>query len=358
VTNSVSQYFTTTTFPPSPWQIVNSDSDRTWEIFSFAGNYSARMHFFGYVPATGQKDWLISPRMNWSSGIGGILKFSTSYDYTSNRYDTLSVKISLDGGQSWPVTVFNNGGPGLANRTHNTTEDNPNRWDRHTIFLPESLFWHNNVKVAFIGTDHNGDNLYLDSIDVIDRMSNVAPEITARTPATLDTVMKDSAQTFRVTAMDSDYDQLFYRWIVDGNTVSTDSFYTTVFTTPSVHVIVQCRVTDGFDSTTASWEFAVVEALDVKNGGDALPTEYSMQAAYPNPFNPSTTIKYDVPRSGWLKLSVYNLLGQEVAILYNGIQNAGRYSVNWNAADFGSGMYLVRMKSESFERQQKLLLLK
>ncbi len=77
---------------------------------------------------------------------------------------------------------------------------------------------------------------------------------------------------------------------------------------------------------------------------------------YPNPFNPSTTIRFEVPRSGFVSLKVYNLLGQEVAVLVNEVKQAGGYEVVWEAAGLPSGVYFYRMRAETFDEARRLVL--
>ena len=88
------------------------------------------------------------------------------------------------------------------------------------------------------------------------------------------------------------------------------------------------------------------------------PIEYSLEQNYPNPFNPNTTIKYSIPEDGFVKLSVYNLLGEEVITLVNNIQKAGRYEVVLDASKFASGVYYYRMESKNFTSIKKMMLIK
>ncbi len=91
---------------------------------------------------------------------------------------------------------------------------------------------------------------------------------------------------------------------------------------------------------------------------EGLPTEYSLSQNYPNPFNPVTTIRYDLPMASRVSITIYNILGQEVALLIDEIQEAGYKSVQWNASSFPSGVYMYRIKSSNFSQTKKLLLLK
>ncbi len=89
-----------------------------------------------------------------------------------------------------------------------------------------------------------------------------------------------------------------------------------------------------------------------------LPLEYSLEQNYPNPFNPSTTIKYSIPEDGFVKLSVYNMLGEEVSTLVNGNQEAGRYELSFNASELSSGVYVYRLEAPNYTSSKKLILLR
>ena len=88
------------------------------------------------------------------------------------------------------------------------------------------------------------------------------------------------------------------------------------------------------------------------------PVEYALEQNYPNPFNPSTTIKYSIPEDEFVKLAVYNLLGEEVATLVNNIQKAGRYEVGFNGSELSSGVYIYRIETGNFTSSKKLMLMK
>jgi hypothetical protein len=88
------------------------------------------------------------------------------------------------------------------------------------------------------------------------------------------------------------------------------------------------------------------------------PTKFTLDQNFPNPFNPSTTINYDLPRDVRVSLKLYNTLGQEVATLVNEEQQAGYKSVVWNGTGFASGMYFYRLQAGEFVDVRKLLLLK
>jgi hypothetical protein len=81
----------------------------------------------------------------------------------------------------------------------------------------------------------------------------------------------------------------------------------------------------------------------------ALPQEFALEQNYPNPFNPGTVIKYTLPVSGKVVLRIYNILGEVVATLVDGIQNAGYQSIEWNGSKYSSGVYFYRLDAVSVE---------
>ena len=89
-----------------------------------------------------------------------------------------------------------------------------------------------------------------------------------------------------------------------------------------------------------------------------IPDDFELKPAYPNPFNPTTTLTFTLPYSDDLKLSVYDLNGKCVDILVNERYDAGKYSFIWNASGFPSGVYVCKLSFGTIEKVQKLILLK
>lgn len=86
--------------------------------------------------------------------------------------------------------------------------------------------------------------------------------------------------------------------------------------------------------------------------------EYSLQQNYPNPFNPTTTINYSIKLTGLVTLKVYDMLGIEVASLVNEVKEAGNYSIEFNASELPSGIYVYRLTTGHFVENKKFILLK
>lgn len=98
---------------------------------------------------------------------------------------------------------------------------------------------------------------------------------------------------------------------------------------------------------------------------ETQPQNFILHQNYPNPFNPKTIINYEIPPSqkgsntaNFISLKIYDISGREIVTLVNQNQNAGRYSVQWDAGGFGSGMYFYRFKADGYEKTMRMILLK
>ncbi len=190
----------------------------------------------------------------------------------------------------------------------------------------------------------------------IDFAGNHAPVITGHTPATLDTAIQNQVYTFTVTAVDADGDQLDYVWRLNGVGVGTAPSVNVTFTQLGANHLVAI-VTDGVDADSVWWNPWVV--LGNAAGEPAvLPTEFALHAAYPNPFNPVTSITYDVARASNVTLRIFNLAGEVVGTLLDGPMQPGRYQLEWNASGQSSGTYFVAFDAAGVHQVQKVLLLK
>jgi hypothetical protein len=130
---------------------------------------------------------------------------------------------------------------------------------------------------------------------------------------------------------------------------------------------LQSAGTDGFAVGDLNW-FPTQKAkwliTDVKvDKGSKVPATFSLSNAYPNPFNPTTNIQFNLAKSENVKLVVFNILGQKIKTLVNGEMKAGSYTATWNGRDeFGSevasGIYFYRLESQSFNSTKKMILMK
>jgi len=102
------------------------------------------------------------------------------------------------------------------------------------------------------------------------------------------------------------------------------------------------------------WDFIT----DVTDSRDFIPHEFVLAQNYPNPFNPSTAIRYELPERALVTLTVYNVLGQEVASLVNEERESGTHRVQFDGTGLASGVYLYRLRAGGYFETKKLVLLK
>jgi hypothetical protein len=117
----------------------------------------------------------------------------------------------------------------------------------------------------------------------------------------------------------------------------------------------------GNKSTASGKIFAVYvtpKSVGIQNISGEVPADYTLSQNYPNPFNPSTKIRFSIPKSNFVKLNIYNALGQKVSQMLNRALDAGTYEVNWHAHDFPSGIYFYTIEADDFTQTRKMVLVK
>jgi hypothetical protein len=144
-----------------------------------------------------------------------------------------------------------------------------------------------------------------------------------------------------------------------GSTQEVTLTFDPSFLRPDVYRVNLNIASQVMDSTYVVPVTLIVTSTSVPEaGGSALPKEYSLYQNYPNPFNPSTTIRYDLKSAGRTHLAIYNVVGQEVAVLVNGMQDAGTYQFNFDGAALPSGVYFYRLQSGDYTKSAKMILMK
>jgi hypothetical protein len=120
----------------------------------------------------------------------------------------------------------------------------------------------------------------------------------------------------------------------------------------------------GQGAYSAAASFTTGTGIDAVDPLSGLPKEFALYQSYPNPFNPSTTIRYDLPKNAFVQVIVYDVLGRKVATLVDGMQQASRQSVVWNPGNMSSGVYFCRITARSvdgsgnFSAVKKLMFMK
>jgi len=101
-----------------------------------------------------------------------------------------------------------------------------------------------------------------------------------------------------------------------------------------------------------------ISTVGIGSNNLEIPSEYKLEQNFPNPFNPSTNIKFEIREKGFVDLKIYNSLGKEVAALVNEVREAGKYSVDFNAELLSNGTYFYTLRVNDFIQTKKMILLK
>lgn len=98
-------------------------------------------------------------------------------------------------------------------------------------------------------------------------------------------------------------------------------------------------------------------AVDIKDGHSQIQS-LQLNQNYPNPFNPSTTISFELPEKSYVRINIYNIIGQKVKELVNRVMPAGQHTIEWNAEGMAGGIYICRLKAGTYTQSVKMTLLK
>jgi hypothetical protein len=148
--------------------------------------------------------------------------------------------------------------------------------------------------------------------------------------------------------------------IAAGNTVESTQGYSFVissdiYTDTTIYLTLEISSGD-YHYWTDSIPLDIITSID--NSKNKIPTTYALRQNFPNPFNPTTMINYELPITNDVDLSIYNLLGQKVVTLVLGKKNAGYHQVKWDASGFASGIYYYKIESGEFVDVKKMILLR
>ena len=218
---------------------------------------------------------------------------------------------------------------------------------------------------ALIGAHDDGDNgdasgsayVYARSVSVPDQVILVSPGDGAI--VTVDSVgflWHQSAPVADYYWLELSNDSLFTNPQVDSTLVDTATVVTALQTNQTYYWKVSAHNDAGWGEFSEVWNFTVL--LTGVENQEEVPGEFSLSQNYPNPFNPSTTIRYGLPEKAHVRFEVFNLLGQQVALLVDGDEEAGWHEAGFGSQGLASGVYVYRIRAGDFVATKKLILLR
>lgn len=152
---------------------------------------------------------------------------------------------------------------------------------------------------------------------------------------------------------------------VDSSTWKLVAFNITPYVSGATNMLVRFR--DSCDANT-NWDGWYVDNIrilgynplpvGVTGNNIITPEKFSLEQNYPNPFNPTTQINYNIAKAGFVKISVFDILGREVKVLVNEMKTPGFYSVDFDGTNLSSGMYFYKIESQYFTDVKKMMLVK
>ncbi len=175
-------------------------------------------------------------------------------------------------------------------------------------------------------------------------------------------------------SFDPDNNSIYYNWFyyrdpstyfrtltIDNSTTDTPTVHVpSVADSAEIHIILE--VHDSGSPNLYTYRRVIINVRSStgieNNKSDMIPQKIKLYQNFPNPFNPETAISYELPNSSFVKLQIFNMLGEEINTLVNKYQTAGRYEVKWQPKDLPSGIYFYKLKSHSIKSNKEYILVK
>tara|TARA_B100001996_G_scaffold32627_1_gene24561 strand:+ start:3787 stop:4767 length:981 start_codon:yes stop_codon:yes gene_type:complete len=231
------------------------------------------------------------------------------------------------------------------------------------------------VKVRFMteGTPSTGDQFHVCVKVDPEFLTNLAVHTVVSGPGQIGDFWFQTNESNGVANAAVAYDTWHWQKIVvENNTVSvtawadgeampdTASYSYEALTTTEAPTFILVGVTDDDSSSVqvgGVWYNETPAGLEISDEAP-IATRFELGQNYPNPFNPTTHIRFNIPETANTKLTVFNVMGEEVATLVNSVMQAGGHTVSWNASSMPTGVYFYQLESANFSQTKKLLLVK
>jgi hypothetical protein len=338
----------------SNWTPVGPEGLQSWEMSNSnnAGGLAAPEIRFNWIyPFIGESYLLANPVFSGIQGHNMQLKFNYYEDWWSNIV-YVGVAITSDGGNTynsiWELQASGNSGPELIT-VNFTGIDNMQ------------------VALYYLGDSNDIDFWYVDDLTLID-LDIVPVELTSFTARVLNgnvilkwiTATETNNKGFEIQKKQSDDSGKKPDWteigFIEGNgTSSKSNSYS--FTDNNIH---QGNYFYRLKQIDYNGSFEYSNTIEV---AVTVPSEFILEQNYPNPFNPSTRIGFALPIDASVKITVYNMLGQQIAKVVNNDLTAGNHNVNFNASSLSSGLYFYTLEANGtdgskYTSTKKMILMK
>ena len=354
--------------PTANWTISASPSNPKWDVTTAVSHTLPSCYTdskTGNYVNNSTNTMTLTNQIDLTDITGPFLQFWTKWDIEGN-WDYGVVQISTDNGSSWAYLEGNYTNPGTGSFQPNGEplyDGKQSDWVEEEIDL--SAYAGQQIKLRFDLRTDGGvtrDGWYLDDIKVA-YYASVPVELTSFTAEAGNgnvnlnwtTATETNNKGFEVQRTMNSEQLTMSDWesvaFVEGNgtTVEAQNYFFTDKNLSKGKYSYRLKQVD-FNGT---FDYSDIVEINVE------PVyQYSLEQNYPNPFNPSTKISFSVPVSGNVTLAVYNVLGQEVAMLVDKDLSIGVYEYQFNAANLPSGLYFYKLQSNGHTQVKKMMLLK
>jgi len=204
------------------------------------------------------------------------------------------------------------------------------------------------------------------SIQIIVNNINRAPIFTKELPDNVIVQVNNSPTpiyyTFQYLAADPDSDKVIYSLISEpeGSSITSAGLFSwaPAIAQAGKSYTLTVQASDGTLSAQSTHIISASSTIVGIQEVSEIPTKFALNQNFPNPFNPTTFISFAVPTESFIKISIFNLLGQEIKMLVNKTFSPGNYRINYDASKMNSGIYLYRLEANNFVSSKKMIVLK
>ncbi|GIV45869.1 MAG: hypothetical protein KatS3mg036_0687 [Ignavibacterium sp.] len=280
------------------------------------------------APNNTQVDLILKHYLDWYANPSGVMGIAVTYD---------------DGATYTPLWQLNNPTGNVGPETITTSFTTP---PSDAANLKLALFYN--------GNSFNIDNWYVDDIELtyvipVELTSFTAKAVNENVELNWNTATETNNQGFEIQRSNGGAFEVV-GYVPGFGTTTEHKSYT--FTDKNVK---SGKYTYRLKQIDYDGQYVFSNTVEVEVNP---PLTFALEQNYPNPFNPSTLIKYSLAKDAMVNISVYNAIGEKVATLVNGLQQAGRYEVNFDGGNLTSGIYFYTIEAGSFKAVKKMLLMK
>ena len=383
---------------------INEDESSTvtlsaTDVEGDAITYSAVSDTNAVTVSVSSSTLTLTPNANWHGvanikvyASDGYSKDSTSFKLTVTPVDDISAvqDMTIDEDKSAEVTLTSTFSGTTTFTAVSDTNAVTTSVSSSALTLTPTANWHGvaNIKAyASDGTSKDSTSFTLTVTSVNDAptafewvssaldtinitQSNLADTYTLQWGASTDPIEGDSISYLLYAKIGVNPPEKIYDTTSTSVSITYEEFLENVFEPfpmlPRVTVKFTIVATDGIDTVNVTGDDRVVSVNRyeyLSTADEGIPTEFALHENYPNPFNPTTTLRFDLPEVSDITLTIYNMLGQRVRTFNMQSTPAGYHTITWDATnDFGeqvgAGVYLYQLQAKDFVKTRKMVLLK